>query len=472
MKRGPIDQDDHPAVKLRNNDQEDSLVFENGDLQQIELLIKRRKNTPGMLDKFLELVLGNVLDEYYLGKFTLDTSVYEKYSKIAAILLLEGASLVRSLKNICPVELMHSAVSFNDLNFLQVLLNAGININQKGKSHASLLHITVRNELEKDSNIVGSLLKFGADPSIEDESGMTPLHLVKRRSDASDLLKGGADIEALDKEGATPLFSAAMRHKLSIFNFLINNGANPYYVNADHLNVMDFAKINKQGDFARKIKKSVGYDASFLLQAKQFFSNLFTKCMQLAIAQGKKLLVMLGEAHGYYRCQQIEKLILLIVKELNISHLMLELLPQDILNKDLINDTAILRYNKKHFGLKLVGMDKYKNTVDNKWNISREGIERRNVGIVETIKDTNEHAVSINGVCHLLGILNQFSQVNTSQFFIIPINLATNFRTEGEFKKESDFSRDPAKVIQFSKELFDGKAAQEVICKQNKLSHF
>ena len=78
-----------------------------------------------------------------------------------------------------------------------VLLKAGTAVEGK------VLHIAAQSENVK---LVNLLLKYGADPSVRDVFGRTPLHLVTTPEVAKILIKAGADVNARENSlGYTPL---------------------------------------------------------------------------------------------------------------------------------------------------------------------------------------------------------------------------------------------------------------------------
>lgn len=102
--------------------------------------------------------------------------------------------------------LLHWAVWRNE-KIVEILLNKGMDPNQKNKLGITPLHEAANASLEH-VKIVGLLLKHGADPNSKDNNGKTPLFYAVdrgREGIVSMLFKAGADPNARDRWGMTPL---------------------------------------------------------------------------------------------------------------------------------------------------------------------------------------------------------------------------------------------------------------------------
>ena len=99
---------------------------------------------------------------------------------------------------------------------LSAVLEAGADVNVGNKVefplHAAIDH-------ERDFEFIELLVDAGADVNLKDGSGATPLHTTVKLLEQKDtirlLLETGADVNALDKRGGTPLMTAA--HHSSVF---------------------------------------------------------------------------------------------------------------------------------------------------------------------------------------------------------------------------------------------------------------
>jgi len=73
------------------------------------------------------------------------------------------------------------------------------------------------------------LVEHGADPTVQDKDGWTPLHLASQNGHIGVVqfhVEHGADPTAQDKDRWTPLHSASKNGHAEIVQFLIEHGAN------------------------------------------------------------------------------------------------------------------------------------------------------------------------------------------------------------------------------------------------------
>jgi ankyrin repeat protein len=128
----------------------------------------------------------------------------------------------------------------------RLLLERGTDVNARDNNHNTLLLLAMRHET---SDLVHLLLKHGADTSLKNKAGETPLHILLEIQGsgwnrhchlanhilvvAQLLLHHGADVNAQDNDHNTPLF-LAMRHEASdVVLFLLEHGADPNLQNKE-----------------------------------------------------------------------------------------------------------------------------------------------------------------------------------------------------------------------------------------------
>ncbi|CAK0762960.1 conserved hypothetical protein [uncultured Gammaproteobacteria bacterium] len=116
------------------------------------------------------------------------------------------------------------AAENNDMVTLDAMIGYGISLNVTDPEGMTVLHYAVRNgHLE----VLKRLLAAGADPTVKDNYGRTPL-LANMRLDISvaDLfLRADGDINAQDKEGRTLLHFAAFQGNKESIRYLLDHGA-------------------------------------------------------------------------------------------------------------------------------------------------------------------------------------------------------------------------------------------------------
>ena len=109
------------------------------------------------------------------------------------------------------------------------------------------------------------LIKLGAEVTVRDIAGFTPLHHCAG-PDANDitlelaqiLIKAGADVNVRNRSGETPLKQATEIYKYDVIQLLLDHGADPYIgeysKNLTPIEmVKDFPKIRKM--FNKVVKK-------------------------------------------------------------------------------------------------------------------------------------------------------------------------------------------------------------------------
>ena len=111
---------------------------------------------------------------------------------------------------------------------------------------------------EYDVAWIKDLLEKGANVNINNEFGMTPLHLAVwlRNADVSEILISyGADVNARDMGGFTPLHYAVHQHDAELVRLLLNSGADPTLGNNFGDTPLDFARRHGLTDIAKLIEE-------------------------------------------------------------------------------------------------------------------------------------------------------------------------------------------------------------------------
>lgn len=131
-------------------------------------------------------------------------------------------------------------------DFLQVLLDNGMNINEQDKNGRTLaFHLTRVMNIYDGQQKLEMMIPFGADFNIQDIYGNTVLHFLLHRMHlgigeyraCEMLLQNGADPDIQDNEGNTPLHVASQKEQVymekDVVALLLKNGANPAIKNKE-----------------------------------------------------------------------------------------------------------------------------------------------------------------------------------------------------------------------------------------------
>ena len=128
---------------------------------------------------------------------------------------------------------LHHAVRKNKVPIIELLLNAGADIDARDTSGDTPLHEACQGS--KDPQVFRALLQAGADPNARDNDGSTPLHELAEYHDIPEatqaglvvqiLIDAGADVKARQSRGYTPLHFAADSVELPIIEALLKAGA-------------------------------------------------------------------------------------------------------------------------------------------------------------------------------------------------------------------------------------------------------
>ncbi|WP_063673142.1 ankyrin repeat domain-containing protein [Dyella thiooxydans] len=116
-----------------------------------------------------------------------------------------------------------------DIRLLRALISRGADVNRAQGGLTALLAAT-RDSLSGRAEAVMTLISNGADPTVSDADGNTPLHgavLSEEPIVAAMLLDAGADLNAPNRAGLTPLAAACRAANWTLARFLLERGAKP-----------------------------------------------------------------------------------------------------------------------------------------------------------------------------------------------------------------------------------------------------
>lgn len=136
----------------------------------------------------------------------------------------------------------------DDIEAVQTELTNGADVNQPYNATGWTPFMWACKEFF-EADRIKLFLEAGSDVSSRNKDGETPFMVAAKRRSSPDTLKllldAGSDINAQDNKGFTP-FINIVRHpqammRLSILDFMIENGANPNISNKTGKSVWDYA---------------------------------------------------------------------------------------------------------------------------------------------------------------------------------------------------------------------------------------
>lgn len=136
------------------------------------------------------------------------------------------------------VTLLHWAAINNRTDIVQYLLIKGAIVDQRGGTlNGTPLHWAIRQGL---LNMVILLMKYGADPVLEDNEGCAGIHMASQFGHSSIvayLISKGVDVDVVDQSGMTPLMWASYRSfGIDPLRLILNFGASVNYYDSAHKN--------------------------------------------------------------------------------------------------------------------------------------------------------------------------------------------------------------------------------------------
>ncbi|KAF6198125.1 hypothetical protein GE061_007872 [Apolygus lucorum] len=170
--------------------------------------------------------------------------------------LAKGANIhVRSQINYTPI--MH-AVEMGNWEMLKLLLEYGADVCDDFGAY-NVLMVLCDSTCTDDMSLLkclNLLLEHGADPTVSDWMGATPLlHAVRqnRQQLALRLIDTGCSINTPDSEGWTPLFHAVQNNDLSTVQLLIDCGAKINLVDRSGRTLRDVATATNNKDIIKMV---------------------------------------------------------------------------------------------------------------------------------------------------------------------------------------------------------------------------
>lgn len=168
-------------------------------------------------------------------------------------MLIDNGANVNSYMGESPVA---KACRNSEKEIVELLLSYGAKIDPLQEDETPALVLAVINT---EPDFIFFLLSKGASVNVADHRGLTPLHAVMYRNNATlvkKLLDAGADVNAVMKDGGHTPLHLAIRYKceLDTFQLLVDHGAKVDIKNSEGLTITEYAKKEGRDDVLAIIK--------------------------------------------------------------------------------------------------------------------------------------------------------------------------------------------------------------------------
>lgn len=155
-------------------------------------------------------------------------AVFKSRNEIVRIMLKYGADLYSHGFN--DETVLHCAVRLNNIEVVQMLMNAGCDVYVTDDMGRYPIHSAARSVFNTVKMVKYLIKKVGRkdDVNLRDYSGRTPLHdaiCCGTIHAVKFLVRNGANVNARTKLGNTPLYFAKANNKHDIYDYLVENGA-------------------------------------------------------------------------------------------------------------------------------------------------------------------------------------------------------------------------------------------------------
>lgn len=148
---------------------------------------------------------------------------------------------------------VHHAAFGDEQGAVELLANAGADLNARNKRRQTALHIAIN---KGHVAVVRTLLQLGCHTSLQDSEGDTPLHdAISKEQDQmlSLLLDHGADITLTNNNGFNALHHAALKGNPSAMKILLSKTNRPWIVEEkkdDGYTALHLAALNNHFEIA------------------------------------------------------------------------------------------------------------------------------------------------------------------------------------------------------------------------------
>lgn len=156
--------------------------------------------------------------------------------------------LARQVHRAATKALRRAALRGNDTTVYRLLSDLGdIDVNARDKNGATALFLAVHRD--DNAEVIGLLLKAGANPNRRDFDRTTPLIAAVRPTQLQlvrMLVDAGAEINVSNRDGDTPLTNAAAWGADDVVRYLLERGADPTMTDGAGLTAADLARQREQ----------------------------------------------------------------------------------------------------------------------------------------------------------------------------------------------------------------------------------
>lgn len=200
------------------------------DYNALHKCLSNKVDPNAQLEQWGILPIHRALDQVEGSLTSNNRTTVGASTSIVTALVIAGADL-RALDENGRTPLLRAVMNEMPDSLISLMLEFGASANAKDKQRSSALHYAaakVPSDEVGNAGIIRILLVRGADQSLKNKRGRTPLHdaISSDMFDrARELLDYGADLEVADKNGRTPLLAAVTQGSAPMTKLVCDRGA-------------------------------------------------------------------------------------------------------------------------------------------------------------------------------------------------------------------------------------------------------
>lgn len=244
------------------------IAVESGNVRQVRYILDH------------ESFFINDHDEH--GSALLHKAVRAENEEMVHILLSHGARPgIAHLENGWTP--LHYAAHRRHGGIAELLIDQGANVNARDHYGTTPLFLASSYRWETESEVLKALVQNGAELSIQDDAGNTPVHeAVSNPHALKILLQAGARVNTQNNSGDVPLHTAAEWCEPEAIELLVDRGANINVRNNAGLTPLDIARsqhdkrcYHQLVDYGAKSSEELADAGGFSLDRSSAFRGLF-----------------------------------------------------------------------------------------------------------------------------------------------------------------------------------------------------